>query len=149
LTTHCEINIFKWLQVQSKTIFPWLFQLWSMWGVSRYYTRAQIGMTIGLCVIIWTHAKVSLNPFWISWLFLKIIATPQKSLPRIIIEGTLGKNQCLKMFNFFVIVFKKKKKKGSPTTIWVNAYLGGTTKNHPPQNHRNVGFILINERTNF
>jgi hypothetical protein len=38
---------------------------------------------------------------------------------------------------------------GFPTTFWVKSYLSGTTKNHPPQNHRNVGFILINERTNF
>jgi hypothetical protein len=30
----------------------------------------------------------------------------------------------------------------------VKAYLGDTTKNHPPQNHKNVGFILINERKN-
>jgi hypothetical protein len=27
--------------------------------------------------------------------------------------------------------------------------LGGIAKNHPPQNHKNVGFILINEKTNF
>jgi hypothetical protein len=28
-------------------------------------------------------------------------------------------------------------------------FLGGTTKSHPPQNHKNVDFILIDERTNF
>jgi hypothetical protein len=65
----------------------------------------------------------------------------------LVIEGTLGKNQflwCLRMFRILPYF-----QNGFPTTIWVKAYLGGTTKNHPPHNHVNVDFILINEKTNF
>jgi hypothetical protein len=74
------------------------------------------------------------------------IVTSQESL-LLVIEETLGKNQflqCLKLFQFLLY-----SQNWFPTTIWVKAYLRGTIKNHPPQNHKNVGFILINERTNF
>jgi hypothetical protein len=58
--------------------------------------------------------------------------------------------QKLIFYNFWkCLEFFPYSHNGFPTIIRVKAYLSGTTKNKPPQIYRNVGFILINERTNF
>jgi len=129
LTTHCGINLFKLLQVQSRTIFLLLFKLWSMWGVSWYDTQGQIGMANDHCVILRT-SKVSLSLLWISWIILHYCG-----LSKIIVAhhwGDIIKQTSIftmfEMFRYFSPYFQKE----FPTTIWVKWYLGGTIKNHPP-----------------
>ncbi len=48
-------------------------------------------------------------------------------------EGKFSKNNFLQCLKIKLLSYSQK---GFPTTIWVKAYLGGTTKNHPPQNYR-------------
>jgi hypothetical protein len=89
--------------------------------------------------------KVNLSPFWVSWLILDYC-----NLSRIIVTCHWRDIRQKLVFAMFENVYKFFHIfKMFPTTIWVKAYLGGTTRNHPPQNRKNVDFILINERTNF
>jgi hypothetical protein len=92
------------------------------------HTRSNWNGKWSLCYIMDT-CKVNLSPLWISWLILDYCV-----LSKIIVAPHWGDviRQTSKCFEFFPYSQKR-----FPTTIWVKAYLGGTIKNHPPQNHKN------------
>ncbi len=78
--------------------------------------------------------KVSLSPLWISWLILDYYG-----LSKIVVTYHWG--DIIRQTSVFTMFEMLNSQKGFPTTIWVKAYLGGTTKNHPPQNHRNFSSL--------